>query len=135
MLERFGFAPLPEWTPPTETPSAAFPLRLVTGPRTAAFINSQFRQIPSVRSKCPEPVLLLNPASVAGSPAFVRLVTPHGKVRVKVELTTDVAPGVAVLPAGWEGLDVNRLLGACSLDPISGFPSFRSGVARAEVDQ
>ncbi|MBS1151514.1 MAG: BisC [Myxococcaceae bacterium] len=130
VLERFGFPPLPEWTAPTPAPSAEFPLWLVVGPRTAPFINSQFRQIPSVRSKAPEPTVLLNPQSVPIGAQYVRLITPHGEVRVKVEATTQVAPGVAVLPAGWESLDVNRLLGPCALDPISGFPAFRGGVAR-----
>jgi anaerobic selenocysteine-containing dehydrogenase len=132
VLERFGFAPLPEWTPPSPQPDASYPLRLVIGPRTAAFINSQFRQIPSVRAKSPAPTVLLNPASVPAGAAFVRLVTPHGEARVKVEATLDVAPGVAVLPAGWDALNANALLGPTALDPISGFPSFRAGVARVE---
>ncbi len=133
VLERFGFPPQPEWTAPTEQTSAAYPLRLVIGPRTSAFINSQFRQIPSVRSKRPEPTVLLNPASVPSGATFVRLVTAHGALRVKVEPTDSVAPEVAVLPAGWDALDVNRLLGGAALDPISGFPAFRSGAARVEA--
>ena len=137
VLETFGFPPLPEWTPPAERVTAQFPLRLVTGPRTAAFINSQFRDIPSVRSKCPEPVMLLHPATAAsaGVSARARVVTPHGSAIVKVELTADVARDVAVLPAGWESLDVNRLLGPSALDAISGFPAFRAGVARVEPDE
>ena len=133
VLEGFGFPPLPEWTAPRSAPSPGFPLRLVIGPRTATFINSQFHQIPSVCSKRPEPTLLLNPASVPANAAFVRLITPAGELRVRVEPTDTVAPGVAVLPAGWDSLNVNRLLGASALDPISGFPSFRSGIARVEA--
>ena len=69
------------------------------------------------------------PADVPEGATRVRVLTPHGEATVAVEPTEDVAPGVAVLPAGWDTLDANRLLGPCALDPISGFPAFRSGVA------
>ncbi len=47
--------------PPSLRPSAGFPLMLVTGPRTRAYINSQFRQVARIRLLEPEPVVRVHP--------------------------------------------------------------------------
>jgi formate dehydrogenase (coenzyme F420) alpha subunit len=136
LLRRHGFAAVPEWTPPAEQPDADYPLVLVTGPRTRAFINSQFHQVPSVLGKVPEPEVLLHPdrARAAGvaDGQRVAIVSPHGRVEMRLRITAHVHPDVAVTPAGWETANVNVLHHPQRLDPISGFPAFRSGVCRVE---
>ncbi len=136
VLRQFGFPALPEWKAPSDQPGGEFPLRLVTGPRTRAYINTQFRNIPSVRAKQPHPVALVHPGT--GAPAGlidggqVAIVTPRGRLMMQVKLTDEVHPEVVVLPAGWEDANPNLLLPEARFDPISGFPAFRSGVCRLE---
>ena len=60
------------------------------------------------------------------------VVSPVGRVVLRVAVTTDVRPDVAVMPAGWEEANANALVDGERLDPISGFPAFRSGVCRLE---
>ncbi len=134
LLERAGHPPLPEWVPPSRQPTAEFPLLLVTGPRTRAYINSQFRQVARVRLLEPEPVVRVHPdaARIAGVAhgERVAIVSPVGRVELRLAVTTDVRPDVAVMPAGWEEANANLLVDADLRDPISGFPAFRSGVCR-----
>ncbi len=136
LLRRYGFDAVPRWSPPTQPPNADYPLLLVTGPRTKAFINSQFHQVPSVRGKMPEPEVLLHPgrASAAGvhDGEWVAIVSPYGRVEMRLRVTTAVHPDAAVAPAGWETANVNLLHDPTRRDPISGFPAFRSGVCRIE---
>ncbi len=136
LLARAGHPALPEWTAPSLRPSAGFPLMLVTGPRTRAYINSQFRQVARIRLLEPEPVVRVHPeaARAAGIEHGRRaaVVSPHGRVELVVSVTTDVRRDVAVMPAGWETANANTLIDGERLDPISGFPAFRSGVCRLE---
>lgn len=133
-LERYGYDPLPGWTPPAERPDDDFPLILVTGPRTHAYINSQYRQLPSVRRMMPRPLVEVHPdaALAAGieEGQLVAVVSPHGRFELHAEVTDRVHPDCVVLPSGWAG--VNRLTQDGRLDPLSGFPAFRSGVCRIE---
>jgi formate dehydrogenase (coenzyme F420) alpha subunit len=136
LLRRHGFDAVPAWTPPGEQPNTDYPLLLVTGPRTRAFINSQFHQIPSVLGKGPEPEVFLHPdragrAGVANGQRVV-IISPHGRVEMRLRVTADVHPDAAVTPAGWETANVNVLHHPQRLDPISGFPAFRSGICRIE---
>ena len=136
LLARAGHPALPEWTPPSNRRSAEFPLTLVTGPRTRAFINSQFRQVARIRLLEPEPVVRVHPeaARAAGVEHGRRaaVVSPHGRVELRVSVTTDVREDVAVMPSGWEEANANCLIDGERLDPISGFPAFRSGICRLE---
>jgi predicted molibdopterin-dependent oxidoreductase YjgC len=63
----------------------------------------------------------------------VAIVSPVGRIELRLAVTTDVRPDVAVMPAGWEEANANLLVDADLRDPISGFPAFRSGVCRLEA--
>ncbi|HZJ54286.1 MAG TPA: molybdopterin-dependent oxidoreductase [Myxococcaceae bacterium] len=136
LLERAGYPALPEWEPPSRGPTAEFPLLLVTGARTRAYINSQFRQVARIRLLEPEPVVRVHPDAARGAGVThgkrVAIVSPVGRVELRLAVTTDVRPDVAVMPAGWEEVNANLLVDADRRDPISGFPAFRSGVCRLE---
>jgi len=137
LLERAGHPALPEWVPPSREPTAEFPLRLVTGPRTRAYINSQFRQVARIRLLEPEPVVRVHPDAARGAGVAhgerVAIVSPVGRIELRLAVTTDVRPDVAVMPAGWEEANANLLVDADLRDPISGFPAFRSAVCRLEA--
>lgn len=136
LLERVGQPALPRWTPPTEAPSADFPLRLITGPRPRARINSQFAQSPSVTARMREPELLIHPDAAANAGvvhgARVAVVSPYGRIEIRAVVTKDVHPECVVMPAGWGQANPNLLISDVKRDPISGFPAFRSGVCRVE---
>ena len=139
-LEEFGYDPLPDWKEPSERPhryGEEFPLILVSGPRGRAYINSQFRQIPSVSRKMPRPLAEIHPATAAeagvGDGDPVAVVSPHGRIVLHVRVTAQVHPDCVVVPFGWSGTNANLLTHDGALDPISGFPAFRSGVCRLEA--
>ncbi len=136
VLEGAGLEPLPVWTEPPEQTSAEFPLRLVTGPRPRARINSQFAQSPSVRARLPEPELLVHPSAAARAGvvhgAKIELISPHGRIQLRAVVTEDVHPECVVMPAGWAEANPNLLISNLVRDPISGFPALRSGVCRLQ---
>jgi anaerobic selenocysteine-containing dehydrogenase len=136
-LEAAGQPGLPVWTPPADATNSDYPLRVITGPRTRAFINSQLHHAPSVQSKMPQPLARLHPRTaeahglVAG--ARVRVRTRAGEAIYTVEVTDEVHPEVVVVPHGWGGeANANRLTDTAVLDPISGFPNLRSRACRLE---
>jgi anaerobic selenocysteine-containing dehydrogenase len=136
ILARFGIDPLPRWTPPRQAPSREFPWILVSGPRTRVYINSQFREIPSVASKLPRPFAEIPPqvAEPLGIQTGDRVVvvSPHGRIELPALVTDRVHPETVVLGGGWARANANLLIDGEALDPISGFPAFRSAVCRVE---
>ena len=136
VLAEVGLEPLPVWSEPVERTSPEYPLRLVTGPRARARINSQFGQSPSVRARLPEPELLVHPdaAKRAGIThgAKIEVVSPHGRITIRAVVTEDVHPECVVMPAGWAQANPNWLISNAVRDPISAFPALRSGVCRLE---
>ncbi len=136
LLERAGHPGLPVWTPPTENLTPEFPLRLVTGPRPRAYINSQFHDVPSVNARMRTAEVTIH-SSVAkplglstGMP--VKLTSPYGSIQLTVVVTDDVQRECAVMAAGFADANPNRLISPDKRDPISGFPAFRSGICRVE---
>lgn len=136
LLERYGGDPLPRFQPPKRATSPEFPLWLVSGARTRNFINSQFHNLHSIKTNAPEPFLELHPsaAQAAGVTAgqLVAIVSPFGRIQMRLQVTDRVHPQAAVVPAGWASANANLLTDGEALDPISGFPAVRSGVCRVE---
>lgn len=135
-LEAHGHAGLPEWTPPEE-PTAEFPLRLVTGPRPRARINSQFAQSRSVRARMKENELLVHPDVAArfklSDKGRAAVITRAGRIEIRVVVTRDVHAETVVMAGGWADANANRLIDGSRRDPISGFPAFRAAICRLEV--
>jgi anaerobic selenocysteine-containing dehydrogenase len=57
---------------------------------------------------------------------WVTLSTPRHSVELKANLTEIVPPGVANVYHGYVQPEVNRLIDPDYLDPISGYPGFKS---------
>lgn len=136
LLEGFGHDPLPRWTPPRQRPTTEYPILLVSGPRTRTYVNSQFRKIPSIAAKLPSPFVEVPPA-IAGPLGledgdWVAVVSPHGRIELEARVTDRVHPETVVLPNGWPQANANLLIDGDDLDPISGFPAFRSAICRLE---
>jgi anaerobic selenocysteine-containing dehydrogenase len=135
ILEKAGFDGLPTYREPPEGPVAAprvaekFPLVFNTGSREPMYVHSRHRNNPRLRELQPDPKVDINPkdAQARGikQGEDVMVETPAGGITVKANVTNLAQPGVVHVLHGWPQADVNTIL-ARTLDPISGFPAFKS---------
>jgi len=136
-LAEYGFDPLPVYKEPAESPVSrpdlanSFPLVLTSGARVPAYTHSQFRNIAQLRNIMPEPLVDINPADAKPrgiqSGDTVTVSSPRGSIKMKANVTDTILAGVVSMPHHWPGeANVNLLVDDQSLDPISGFPPFKS---------
>jgi len=135
-LRDAGFDALPTYREPAISPvsrpdlAGRFPLVLGTGTRLPMYIHSRTFRNSWNRELHPAPTVSLNPrdAGVRGIAEGdeVELATPRGAVTVRAALTGAVPPGMAAIYHGWPEVEVNHLIDPDYLDPISGFPGFKS---------
>jgi anaerobic selenocysteine-containing dehydrogenase len=134
ILKEGGFDALPiykETQPlPLSEVSADYPLILNTGSRLPMFLHSEMHNVPWCQELRKDALLDMNPSDASerdiGSDHWVWLETPRGKIRVRANLTETVLPGVVHMAHGLQEADVNILIEPDYLDPISGFPGFKS---------
>jgi len=127
----------PHWSP-ISTPELAqeYPLVLTSGARSNSYTHSQGRQLPSLTRREPEPRLQINPADAASRTIEegdeIRISSPLGAITMRAWVTSVVLPGVVSAPHGWAEADVNLLIPDAGLDPISGFPPFKSSLCQVQ---
>jgi anaerobic selenocysteine-containing dehydrogenase len=136
LLERAGLDPLPRFQEPKLSPrstpevAARFPLVLTTGSRLPMYQHSRTFRLGWTRGLRPDASADINPQDAAARAVragdWVNLSTPRGSVRVRANLTEVVPAGVVGIYHAWPEADVNRLVEPDYLDPISGFPGFKS---------
>ena len=56
----------------------------------------------------------------------VTVESDRGSIRLKAKVTEKINPRVVRIPHGWDEANANILTDDTALDPISGFPPFRS---------
>jgi len=144
ILEKHGFDPLPVYKEPVESPvsspdlAQSYPLVLTTGARLLNYTHSQHRNIEMLRRMVPDPLLEIHPDD-AGSRGIqsgdaVHVTSPRGTVTVKAYVTENILPGVVQLPHHWEDeANANNLSDDVNLDPISGFPAFKSQLCQVKA--
>ena len=109
-----------------------YPFLLVSGGRRAQFFHSCTWRVPWLSALEAHPLVFMHPDDIAkcglsnGDPATVR--TPIGALRFTVAADIGVKPGVVHIYHDDPGGNINRLISREWLDPISGFPGFRSSV-------
>ena len=139
-LEKAGFDALPiyrepQWSP-VSTPEIAkdYPLVLTSGARTRNYTHSQGRLLPKLHVREPDPRVQINPVDAAARAiddgAWIEISSPLGNIEMRAWVTDEVAPGVVQAVHGWESANINELVPDTSLDPISGFPAFGSGLCQ-----
>ncbi len=135
--DRPGIAGLPEynepWMSPVSTPDLAadYPLVLGTGSRLPMFVHSRMFRAPWTRSLRRDAMADLNPADGArfgiAHGDMVELSTPTGvAIQVKANLTELVPAGVVQMYHDYPEADANSLIPGDYLDPVSGFPGYKS---------
>jgi formate dehydrogenase (coenzyme F420) alpha subunit len=139
-LARYGQDPIPVYHEPAEShqsspeTAASYPLTLTTGARTIEYLHSRFRNLPSLRHRSPDPWVEINPKTAEAlsieDGEMVAVATKRGRIDVKARLTHGILPGVISIPHGWAGANANLLTDDEDLDPVTGFPSDRSLLAR-----
>jgi len=137
ILAEHGYDPLPTYQEPMESPLrrpdliASFPLILTSGSRTLPFTHSQYRNISKLRKIMPEPLLEIHPYDAEqrgiSSGDKVTISSPRGSMKLTANVTDTILPGVVHSPHHWaDEANVNILTDDRHLDPVSGFPSFKS---------
>jgi anaerobic selenocysteine-containing dehydrogenase len=136
VLKEAGLDPLPRYQEPKlsprSTPEVAekFPLILTTGARLPMYVHSRTFRLGWTRSLRPEANVDINPADAAGRGIAdgdrVSLSTQRGSLAVRAHLTEVVAPGVVNFYHAWPDADANLLIPPDYLDPLSGYPGFKS---------
>ncbi|MFA9462140.1 molybdopterin-containing oxidoreductase family protein [Thiohalorhabdus sp. Cl-TMA] len=137
-LRGAGYDGLPVYREPAESPLASpalaedYPFVLTSGGRSKYYTHSQQQRFPGLAAKDPVPRAQIHPwdADAQGirDGADVVVRTPRGAVTFTAEVTDAVKPGVVHCFHGWSKADVNQLTDHLHLDPISGFPPFKSGL-------
>ena len=133
-LPEHGYPPLPEFEEPRISPHLApdladrFPL-ILTCAKSLWFCETQHRNVPSLRSRAPDPQVELHPdtARARGIAAgdWVRLDTPHGSVRARAKLNANLDPQVVCGQHGWWQ--------ACAELGLPGYPPFGPGSANLNL--
>ena len=111
ILEKLGYDPLPRYEETFENPIAApelakdYPLMLITGGRFEPLFHSEFRQIDSLRSRHPDPLVQINPETAANLDIndgdWVWIETQRGRIRMKCKLFSGIEPMVVNAEHGW----------------------------------
>jgi anaerobic selenocysteine-containing dehydrogenase len=144
VLKQAGLDPLPRFQEPKlsprSTPESAekFPLILTTGARLPMYQHSRTFRLGWTRSLRPDPTVDINPEDALkrgiATGGWVSLSTARGSLRVRAHLTEMVPPGVVNIYHAWPDADVNQLIEPDYLDPISGFPGFKSLLCEVSPD-
>jgi anaerobic selenocysteine-containing dehydrogenase len=99
-LLRMGYEPLPVYHPPADGPGY-----LLTSRHSSFYFNSEFRNVPSLRSKEPDPVVELHPATANAESIADRewvLLEANGRQGLfRAKVTEAVQPGVLCASASW----------------------------------
>jgi len=133
-----GHAGLPVYVEPRlstdSSPEVAeeFPLVLGTGSRLPMFIHSRTFRMPWPRSLRPEAAVDINPATARrfgiAQGDRVEISTPHGSIEAVANLTELAHPDAVHMFHDYPEANANDLLPGDYLDPISGFPGYKSSL-------
>lgn len=136
-LERCGLDGLPIYKDfRSHLPMEEYPLILATGSRKPQLFHSRTYRLPWLAGLEPFPLVEVHPED-AGKLGLtdgeqVRLSTPVGSMVLTLSLNTSCLSGVVNVYHGLGEKDINLLLDDAYLDPISGFPGYKSYCCKLE---
>lgn len=134
ILAEAGLDPLPTFQEPKLGPESReakkFPLILTTGARLPMFQHSRTFRLDQTRGLRPDPFLDINPVDADKRAIqegdWITLATKRHSLKVRAHVTEIVPPGVINFYHAWPEADANLLIDPDYLDPISGYPGFKS---------
>ncbi len=127
----------PKWSP-VSAPEVAkdYPLVLTSGGRSNNFTHSQGRNLETLRKREPHPRIQMNPKDAAARGISdgddVVISSPVASIGMKAWVTDIILDGVVHAPHGWREANINSLYPDDNLDPVSGYPSFKSSLCQVE---
>ncbi len=140
LMEQHGYEPLPSFKEPVESPvsqpdlAASYPLIMITGTRTAGYLHSEYRNLPSLRRLMPEPIIEINTDTAHNLNITdgdrVKVESRRGSVELKARVHNDIHPEVVSMQHGWSEANANVLTNDEVRDPVSGFPAFKGVLCR-----
>ena len=137
-----GYDPLPTYKPSASSAAAnpelakEYPFIINTGSRLPMYIHTRTFRLPWTKSLRPEIAADINREDAAElgieQGDDIILSTPKGSIKVKANLSDMILKGVVSIFHGFSEADVNTLIESYYLDPISGFPGFKSFLGKVE---
>jgi len=149
-LEDMGIEPLPNFREPPESPVSRpdlwqeYPLVLTTGGRNLVYYHSAHRNIPSLRKHSPDPEIEIHPETAAQlgieDGEWVYLVSPRGRIEIKVRLFKHIHPKVVHAPHGywygvengWKRVNINMITDNQPICPVTASVPVRGLLCRVE---
>jgi anaerobic selenocysteine-containing dehydrogenase len=146
IMEHEGRPPLPVYVEPPVSPTADYPLILMTGTKGLYYFHSELHQIDSLRKRRPGPVVQINPETAAGlgisDGDWVSVESPYAKVKLRAKLFGGIArdvvnaehawwyPEASPPEYRWKESCVNLLFGGDLFDPDTGAEPLKCYVCR-----
>ena len=137
-----GFEALPSYREPAMSPvsqpdlAQKYPFVLGLGARLPMYQHSRTFRLPWTRALSPDPHADVHPEDAAAAGIadgeWMKIVTPYGEVTVRARTTLLVRKGDVHMYHDWPQANANDLLDGDYLDPISGFPGYRSSLCKIE---
>lgn len=137
--DRIGYAPLPRYYVFEEIfpiEKEKYPYLLNTGSRKPHLFHSRVYRLSWLKNIENNSVIEMHPLDGERlnvvEKEIVWLVTPVGRIKVSVHLNGIGLPGVIHMYHGNKETDINEVIDKNYLDPISGFPGYKSYFCRIE---
>jgi len=139
-LKDYGYAYLPEYTPPTylSKPNRVYPYVMITGARKVVYLHSRNRNLESARSAIALPEIEIHPDDAVklgvktGDTVSVTSTVGSVDVPVTVVHENHILPGVVQVTHGWSEANINKITHDDINDPIDGFPLMKAVEVRIE---
>jgi anaerobic selenocysteine-containing dehydrogenase len=145
-LRGLGYDPVPNWEEPKESPvsqpdtAREFPLIGCSAGKSVNYMHTQFRNIPTLRGREPEPWVRIHPSDAKqrgiADGAWVRIRSPRGKSRSKAVVTEAVMRGVVSISGCWgetfPEANMNPLIDDRARDPVTASTGSRSFLCEIE---
>ncbi|MEG3641452.1 molybdopterin-containing oxidoreductase family protein [Magnetococcus sp. PR-3] len=140
-LHQSGYDGLPTYKEPAESPHSKpdtakdYPLVLTTGGRSVVYTHSQQRRFDALLAVDPVPRVQMHTSEAEQRNIVdgdrVTVSSPRGSIEMIAAVSDEIREGIAHAYHGWADANINRLTeGDFSLDPISGFPAFKSSLCQ-----
>lgn len=146
-LRDLGYEPVLSWEEPNESPVSQpdtardFPLIGCSAGKSVNYMHTQFRHIPVLRDREPEPWVRIHPSDAEqrgiDDGSWVRIRSPRGCARLKAIVTGSVMRGVVSISGCWgetfPEANMNPLIDDRARDPVTASTGSRSFLCEIEA--